>query len=116
VSPWPDDHLEVPWCKETLRAVSELDEPEVRRLLKTYEGADLNVSVFHGFTLLDYALDSEVVIHQESGMPGPAPATVSLLLVSSGADPYRVHRDETSSVDFARELRHMRFLEAIEES
>jgi hypothetical protein len=99
-----------------LLAVSELDEPELQRLLKTHEGVDLNVSVYKGQTLLDYAIDSEVHIFQESGMPGPAPATVSLVLVSAGADPHQVHRDETSSLDFARELRHVRFVEAIEES
>jgi hypothetical protein len=96
------DHWEDPDWKRAHRAVEKLDEAELTEILDELPDFDLNVSGYRGWTLLAYAVDCEAVVHQESGRPGPAPATVSAVLLAHGADPLKLLPDGGSCIDLAR--------------
>ena len=109
------DHWDDPDWKHAHLAVENLDEPELTRILYRLPDLDLNVSACRGWTLLAYAVDCEAVVHQESGRSGPAPATVSAVLVTHGADPYQPLPDGRTCIDLARHWGHAEFLAKIGE-
>ena len=110
----PDDRWEDPTWKRLHLAVEDLDATELNRLLTIEADFDVNVSGYEGWTLLAYAIDAEVTIHQESGAPGPPPAPVSLLLVAHGADPHNRHPEGWSCIEFAQRRGHVVFLQGIQ--
>ena len=110
-----EDQWDDPDWKRVHFAVENLDEPGLTRILGEVPGFDLNVSGYQGWTLLAYAVDCEAVVHQESGRPGPAPATVSAVLVAHGADPHQPLPDGRTCIDLARHWGHAEFLAKVGE-
>jgi hypothetical protein len=109
------DHWDDPDWKRAHLAVENLDEPELTRILEGLPGFDVNASGYQGWTLLAYAGDCEAVVHQESGRPGAAPATVSAVLVAHGANPRQQLPDGRTCIDLARYWGHSEFLAKVGE-
>lgn len=56
------DHWSDPTWERAHLAVENLDTQELTRLLETEGSLDLNVSGYQGWTLLAYAIDTEVIV------------------------------------------------------
>jgi ankyrin repeat protein len=100
------------WTRAS-RAVEDLDAAALAEAIQSSAKFDINRAGYRGWSLLNKALDSEVIIHQESGAAGVAATPVSVLLVQSGADPFQRHPEGWTSIDLAIRLRHTRFLDAL---
>lgn len=105
---WDDPH----WKRAHL-AVENLDPDELVSALRHAPDLDVNVPGFGGWTLLNYAIDSEVSVPQGLGQAEPYPAVVSLVLLNAGADPLQRHPEGWTSVDLAVRLSHSEFLRAL---
>jgi ankyrin repeat protein len=108
-----NDLWDDPAWKRAHRAVEELDAVELEAALSAAPDLDINGDAYKGYTLLLYALDAEVSIHQESGVQGPTPAPVSLVLLQHGADPHQPHPEGWTAIDYATRRNHIAFLNGL---